>query len=210
MTDRSYYSRRAACRRRRSCSPAAPSSPRPMRSSRGGNARHRHQLPAHWDEDPRLGHRARRCRASPRRSRNTSWKWPGGGSAQPEPDPEAEAVLFVVEGELNAHHRRAKPTRWRRAAMPTSRRARRGRCSNERKAPARFHWIRKAYEAVEGIDAARSLRHQRAGHRAHPMPDTDGAGPRRGSSTRPICATTCTSTSSPSSPAASSRSRKRM
>ena len=67
-------------------------------------------------------------------------------------------------------------------------------------APARFHWIRKAYERVEGIDVPPAFvtsetdvagrRDARHGGRA---------GPPSGSSTRSTSATTCTSTSSTSS-----------
>ena len=51
---------------------------------------------------------------------------PGGGSEHPEPDPDAEAVLFVVEGAASLTLRRARLTRWRPAATPSSRPARSG------------------------------------------------------------------------------------
>jgi (S)-ureidoglycine aminohydrolase len=76
---------------------------------------------------------------------------PGGGSDRPEPDAEAEGVLFLMDGELTvtvdgAAHRMLKGG-W--AFLPpgsgwTVR--------NTGTVPARFHWIRKLYEKVDGID----------------------------------------------------------
>ena len=128
---------------------------------------------------------------------------PGGGSEKPEPDPGAEGVLFVVEGDLTLDARRRTHTidagrlcvppagaDWSRAQRVTR--------------AVRFHWIRKAYEAVDGLDVPDAVRHQRAGRRARA-----DAGHRRQLGdhpvhrSRPTCATTCTSTSSPSSPARS-------
>ena len=77
-------------------------------------------------------------------------------------------------------------------------------------ATATFHWIRKAYERVDGLDVPDAVRDPRARRRRR----ADARHRRRlgapsGSSTRATCATTCTSTSSASSPAARSRSRRR-
>jgi (S)-ureidoglycine aminohydrolase len=77
---------------------------------------------------------------------------PGGGSERPELDPEAEGVLFVVDGSLRitvagTHHDLA-PGGF--AYLPPE-------CAwtarNVGDEPARFHWIRKAYDRVEGIAA---------------------------------------------------------
>jgi (S)-ureidoglycine aminohydrolase len=76
---------------------------------------------------------------------------PGGGSDLPEPEAGAEGVLFLMDGELtvtvggNAH--RMLKGGW--AFLPpgsgwTVR--------NTGTVPARFHWIRKLYEEVDGID----------------------------------------------------------
>ena len=74
----------------------------------------------------------------------------GGGSDKPEPDPDAEGVIFVVEGEVVltlAGKRHAMKTGGY-AFLPPS-------CNwtlkNETAAPAKFHWVRKAYEKVDGI-----------------------------------------------------------
>lgn len=77
---------------------------------------------------------------------------PGGGSNKAEPDATAQGVLFVMEGEVtvtlagNAH--RLQPGGY--AYLPP--------CSgwtlsNDGAAPARFHWIRKRYDRVDGIEA---------------------------------------------------------
>ena len=87
---------------------------------------------------------------------------PGGGSDRPEPDAGAEGVLFVVEGELTLTLAGADPRPRRPAATPTCRRRRAWTLRNDGDAPARFHWIRKAYEPVEGIAAPDPLVAQRA------------------------------------------------
>ncbi|ROO26745.1 bifunctional allantoicase/(S)-ureidoglycine aminohydrolase [Salinisphaera orenii] len=76
---------------------------------------------------------------------------PGGGSDHPEPDPTAEAVLFVVDGTLTleladgTHTMAAGGYAFIPPGSPW-------RASNRGDAAVRFHWIRKAYEAVPGID----------------------------------------------------------
>lgn len=96
---------------------------------------------------------------------------PGGGSQKPEPDRMAEGVVFVVGGavRLSVEAGAAKANLGFTATnaagfdgidtvmeaggyayLPAG-------CdwtlSNEGEEPATFHWIRKAYEAVDGIDA---------------------------------------------------------
>ncbi len=75
----------------------------------------------------------------------------GGGSDRPEADPAAEAVLFVVEGTLrltigDTPHE-LEPGGY--AFLPPGAA---WTLRNEGSEPARFHWIRKAYQRVEGID----------------------------------------------------------
>ena len=77
---------------------------------------------------------------------------PGGGSDRPEPDPAAEAALFVTEGSLaltlgGAGHTLAPGGfAYIPPGLPWSLRA-------EGDEPARFHWFRKAYDAVDGLAA---------------------------------------------------------
>jgi (S)-ureidoglycine aminohydrolase len=77
---------------------------------------------------------------------------PGGGSDNPETDPEAEAVLFVTAGTLrltiegSGEHTLGRGGY---AYLPPG-------CGwtahQEGEETAHFHWLRKAYERVEGID----------------------------------------------------------
>jgi len=98
---------------------------------------------------------------------------PGGGSDHPEPDPHAEGVLFVLEGGLlltvedDQHILEAggyaflpPGTRWTLA--------------NRGQDPVRFHWIRKAYQAVDGLEVPPPLVTSDQAVEPTPMPDTDG------------------------------------
>lgn len=76
---------------------------------------------------------------------------PGGGSERPELDADAQAVLFVVEGRISitvsgtTHELSEGGYAYLPAAADWTAR-------NEAGTVARFHWIRKAYVAVDGID----------------------------------------------------------
>jgi len=76
---------------------------------------------------------------------------PGGGSARPEPDPQAEGVIFVVDGEasieIDGLARPMRPGGY--AYLPP---ASGWKLRNASDAPTTFHWIRKAYEAVDGLE----------------------------------------------------------
>ena len=76
---------------------------------------------------------------------------PGGGSDRPEPDAGAEGVLFVVAGRIelriDGRGHPMKPGGY--AFLPPGCR---WTLRNQSRAPARFHWIRKRYEAVDGIE----------------------------------------------------------
>jgi len=98
---------------------------------------------------------------------------PGGGSDRPEPDPDAEAVLFVVEGELtltlNGTPHVMTPGGY--AFIPPG-------CAwsahNRSDGPVRFHWIRKAYQRVEGIDLPQAFVTNENDIEPTTMPDCDG------------------------------------
>lgn len=98
---------------------------------------------------------------------------PGGGSARPEPDPAAQAALFVVEGELTimlgGRRQVLRPGGF--AWLPP---ASGWTATNEGNGPVRFHWIRKAYEAVDGIDVPDAVFADEAGIAPTPMPGADG------------------------------------
>jgi (S)-ureidoglycine aminohydrolase len=98
---------------------------------------------------------------------------PGGGSDRPELDPVAEGALFVARGTLdlrigNDRHGLA-PGGF--AYLPPgckwTLRATGG-------APARFHWIRKAYEAVPGLPLPDPLVTSDDTVEPAPMPGTEG------------------------------------
>ena len=77
--------------------------------------------------------------------------FPGGGSDRPEPEAGVEGVLLVVEGNatvtIEGKPHQLKPGGY--AFLPPG-------CSwsfaNKGTVPVRFHWVRKRYEKVDGID----------------------------------------------------------
>ena len=98
---------------------------------------------------------------------------PGGGSARPETDAGVEAALFVLEGQVELKVAGARHT-----LMPggfaylppnagwTLR--------NTGAGPARFHWIRKRYQALDGLDAPEVVIANENQIAPEPMPGTDG------------------------------------
>lgn len=98
---------------------------------------------------------------------------PGGGSERPETDGGAEAVLFVVGGTLTltleGDVHTMQPGGY--AYIPP---AANWAVSNKSSEPVRFHWIRKAYEFVEGIEAPEGFVTSDTQVPPAPMPDTDG------------------------------------
>ncbi|MCB1353489.1 MAG: (S)-ureidoglycine aminohydrolase [Rhodobacteraceae bacterium] len=98
---------------------------------------------------------------------------PGGGSDQPEPDPGAEAVLFLMEGELDLtirgekHHIVPGGYVFLPPGCPWSLRV-------AGQGTARFHWIRKRYEAAEGIDLPDVILANDNDIAPEVMPDTEG------------------------------------
>ena len=99
---------------------------------------------------------------------------PGGGSERPEPDPKAQGVFFVVEGAvtltIGGETHRLEAGGY--AYIPP---ATAYRVTNEGAGAARFHWIRKAYEPVEGLDAPDVLISSDSAVAPTVMPDTNGA-----------------------------------
>lgn len=98
---------------------------------------------------------------------------PGGGSDRAETDPEAEGVLFVVEGSmsLSVGGKTHELTAGGYAFLPpqsgwTLR--------NDGAEPVRFHWVRKAYQAVDGLDHPEAFVTNEVDVRPNPMPGTDG------------------------------------
>ena len=97
----------------------------------------------------------------------------GGGSDRPEIEASAEAVLFVVDGELELtlgdERHRLEPGGY--VYLPAGCR---WTLRNRSAQTACFHWIRKIYEAVDGIPAPAPLVTSERGREPMAMPDTDG------------------------------------
>ncbi len=97
---------------------------------------------------------------------------PGGGSEAPEPDPAAEAVLFVVAGSATltvgeaAHE--LSPGSY--AYLPPGQTWTLRATGDE---PSTFHWVRKAYEVVDGVDAPEAFVTHESDVRPQSMPGTD-------------------------------------
>lgn len=98
---------------------------------------------------------------------------PGGGSQKPELDPGAEGVLFVVGGTitvtLDGQDHELEPGGY--AFLPP---ASNWQVANRGGENATFHWVRKAYERVEGIDVPEAFFTNERDVQGSPMPDTDG------------------------------------
>jgi (S)-ureidoglycine aminohydrolase len=98
---------------------------------------------------------------------------PGGGSDQPESDPNAEAGLFVVDGTVELTVEGAAHTldAGGYAYLPPG-------CTwtlhSRGNRTASFHWIRKAYQRVAGLDAPDPVIANEREIEPVPMPDTDG------------------------------------
>ncbi|GAA0771659.1 (S)-ureidoglycine aminohydrolase [Roseibium denhamense] len=98
---------------------------------------------------------------------------PGGGSQTPETDPEAQGVLFVVSGTMTlsiegTNHEMAEGGY---AYLPAGCDWQLENTGNE---PVRFHWVRKAYEAVPGLDAPEPFVTNEKRVAPKVMPGTDG------------------------------------
>jgi len=98
---------------------------------------------------------------------------PGGGSDQPEADDTAQGVLFIVEGTatltVNGTTHVMEPGGY--AYLPP---AAEWTLHNRSDAMLRFHWIRKAYEAVPGLDTPDVIVTNEQDVPPSVMPDTDG------------------------------------
>ena len=98
---------------------------------------------------------------------------PGGGSDHPEPDRGAEGVLFIVEGELTLElgGKTHTMTPGGYAFIPPDSD---WRVHNNSDAVTRFHWIRKAYEYVDGLDVPPALVTNENDIEPTAMPDCNG------------------------------------
>ena len=99
---------------------------------------------------------------------------PGGGSTNPETAPAAQGVIFVVDGNctltISGQTHNLKPGSY--AYLPPG-------CDwtlqNSTDQTTTFHWIRKAYQAVDGLDSPVAFVSDEGTATTVAMPDTDGA-----------------------------------
>ena len=98
---------------------------------------------------------------------------PGGGSDRPEADPGAEGVLFVVAGglTLTLGEQTHELATGGYAFLPPGQA---WTLHNRGDATATFHWIRKAYQVVEGVDVPEAFVTNESDVEGGEMPDTDG------------------------------------
>jgi len=98
---------------------------------------------------------------------------PGGGSDRPELDPSAEGVLFVVDGavavDLAGETHEMGPGGYAFIPPGTEWRVR-----NTSGSTATFHWIRKAYERVDGIEVPEAFVTSETAVDGAEMPGTQG------------------------------------
>ncbi|HEX5089199.1 MAG TPA: bifunctional allantoicase/(S)-ureidoglycine aminohydrolase [Nocardioides sp.] len=99
---------------------------------------------------------------------------PGGGSDAPESDPAAEAVLLVVDGTptltLDGETHSLEPGSY--AYLPPGAH---WTFHNTGETTAAFHWVRKAYHRVEGVDVPPAFVTREQDVTPVEMPGTDGA-----------------------------------
>ncbi|GLS42740.1 bifunctional allantoicase/(S)-ureidoglycine aminohydrolase [Methylobacterium brachythecii] len=98
---------------------------------------------------------------------------PQGGSDRPEPDPGVEGVLFVVEGELTVTSA-GRPQRLEAGGYAYLPPGADWSVRNEGGVRARYHWVRKRYEAVEGLDVPEAFFTSDDTIEPVAMPGTDG------------------------------------
>ncbi len=98
---------------------------------------------------------------------------PGGGSERPELDALAEGVLFVVEGDftLTIEGKTHALEEGGYAYLPAGTN---WTLRNNSKAVTRFHWIRKSFEAVDGLERPEAFVTNEAEVAPTVMPETDG------------------------------------
>lgn len=98
---------------------------------------------------------------------------PGGGSERPEPDIRAQAAIFVVAGEMTitfdgvVHSLKAGSFAYLPAGSVWSLR-------NGSSEPVRFHWVRKVFKVVEGLEPPPAIFTHEDDCVMDAMPDTDG------------------------------------
>ncbi len=98
---------------------------------------------------------------------------PDGGSVRPEPDARASTAIFVVEGEGKiTNDGRDYPLRTGSFAyLPAGAKSV---LRNESAVPIQFHWVRKAFKVVDGLELPPAIVSHEDDCVMHAMPDTEG------------------------------------
>lgn len=97
---------------------------------------------------------------------------PGGGSQKPEPDKGVQGAIFVVDGEMTitldgkAQHMRAGSFAYLPAGSNWT-------LENLSNVEVKFHWVRKRFEAVEGLELPPAIFTHEDDCVMASMPDTD-------------------------------------
>lgn len=99
---------------------------------------------------------------------------PGGGSDRPETEQGVEGVLFVVSGELQIKLE-DEPHRLGPGGFAYIPPGTHWTCRNATGGRSTFHWIRKRYQTVDGLDRPDPVVTNEALIEPTPMPDTNGA-----------------------------------
>ena len=97
----------------------------------------------------------------------------GGGSQKPEDDLSAQSVLFVVGGQAKLYYGDSEAD-LRSGSYVYLPAGLNWRLENSASSPCHFHWIRKRYQVVEGVDAPDAFVTTDSDTPAIEMPDTDG------------------------------------
>ncbi|MGI2031662.1 bifunctional allantoicase/(S)-ureidoglycine aminohydrolase [Rhizobium panacihumi] len=98
---------------------------------------------------------------------------PGGGSVRPEPDARAQAAIFVVAGGMTVtldsevHYLRAGSFAYLPAGSAWT-------IANDTGEAVRFHWVRKVFKVVEGLELPPAIFSHEDDCEMSAMPDTDG------------------------------------
>ncbi|MES4993276.1 bifunctional allantoicase/(S)-ureidoglycine aminohydrolase [Agrobacterium radiobacter] len=98
---------------------------------------------------------------------------PGGGSDRPEPDARAEAAIFVVDGEMTVEFEGVQHG-LREGSFAFLPAGSRWQLRNSGKVPVKFHWVRKAFQTVDGLEPPPAIFTHEDENTLSPMPDTDG------------------------------------
>jgi (S)-ureidoglycine aminohydrolase len=98
---------------------------------------------------------------------------PGGGSDQPETEAGTEAVLFVVQGSMTLTID-GTPHEMEEGGYAFLPPQAKWSLRNTSDAPVRFHWVRKAYQPVAGLDAPEAFVTNENLVAPTPMPGTEG------------------------------------